>query len=88
MSNDSSGSDYYDEMATDAYKYAKDDKTFTRLERATLDLSDSLKSEFEESQPEVTGMWADMINAAMSEVNWYEIAEHLLSEVKEETEAE
>jgi hypothetical protein len=50
-------------------------------------LADQLKDSFEEAQPQLTGMWLDMLNAAMSEVNWYEIAENLLEEFREESEA-
>lgn len=54
---------------------------FTHEERATLALERLLKSEFEEAAPVLDGFWADMLNAAMSEVNWHEIAEHMIENV-------
>jgi hypothetical protein len=47
-------------------------------------LADRLKKEYEESLPEITGFAADLLNAAMSEVDWYDIAENLIAGVKEE----
>jgi hypothetical protein len=51
------------------------------------DLADALKSMHEEAMPETTGVFADLLNAAMSEVNWREIAEHYLGDLQEEVEA-
>lgn len=45
-------------------------------------LADSLKEQHEESLPELTGFAADLLNGAMSEVNWYEIAKHLIEAVQ------
>jgi hypothetical protein len=44
-------------------------------------LASQLKDQFEENAPELSGCYADLLNAALSEVNWHEIAENLLSEV-------
>jgi len=46
-------------------------------------LSQELKSEHEDAMPEVPGVFADLLSAALSEVNWYEIAESLLEDAKE-----
>ena len=85
--NEEGSSRYWDATAQEVYDEAEADSTFTREERATLTLADRLKDEFEEAQPEVTGLWADMINAAMSEVNWHEIAEHYIADVEKESES-
>lgn len=55
---------------------------FTRKHRhnAKYELADALKSQYEEAQPELDGFWADLLNAALSEVNWHEIAEHMIIE--------
>lgn len=57
--------------------------TQTREEAATIMMADILKAEHEESMPELEGVFADLLNAAMSEVNWYEIAEHAIEDAKE-----
>lgn len=44
-------------------------------------LADALKNWIEEMQPDLgASMWADMLGAAMSEVDWREIAEHYMPE--------
>ncbi len=49
-----------------------------------ITLSERLKDEHEESLPEVEGFAADLLNAAMSEVDWFEIAEHLIADSAEQ----
>ena len=89
MSNDEGSDSYWREMAQEVYDGARAEQSFTREERATLDLSDRLKSEHEEQQPDLgCTLWADMLGAAMSEVNWYEIAEHYIADVDKEAEEE
>ena len=75
-------------MAQDAYDSAEADKTFTRKERAALDLADTLKSEYEEANPlgSDASVWSDLLSAALSEVNWMEIATNMMEEVEEEEE--
>jgi hypothetical protein len=48
------------------------------------DLETTLKDYIEELKPEVEGMWADLLNAALSEVNWRELAENYYNEAHEE----
>jgi hypothetical protein len=88
MDNDEGSCDYWRDRAREILAEAKrvPSDTFTPAEDATISLSDEIKEQHEEAQPEVTGVFADLINAAMSEVNWYEIAEHYVSEVAEEEE--
>jgi hypothetical protein len=95
MGNEEGSYRYYGELAQECYDEAEADDTFTREERATLDLSDRLKDEYEEAsqaileQSKVTAsVWADLLGAALSEVNWHEIAEHLIEDCEKEAEAE
>jgi len=94
-SNDQGSDEYYRETAQDAYDNAEEETRadgtvlFTREERATLTLADRLKDEHEERQSEltgVTGVFSDLLSAALSEVNWHEIAEHYISDVDKESE--
>lgn len=85
IDNEEGSSRYWDEAAQEVYDEAEAEKSFTRDERATLTLADRLKDEFEEAQPELAGFWADLLNAAMSEVNWYEIAEHYIADVEKDS---
>ncbi len=88
IDNEQGSSEYWAEQASEAWEtgeYKRAYSSQTRKESASCILADRLKDEFEEAQPEVTGMWADLLNAAMSEVDWYEIAENMLEEFEEET---
>lgn len=84
LDNDNGSADYWAERANEIYQNATDDKTFTtKEERATLDLADELKAEFEDNTPTVTGCYADLLNAALSEVHWYEIAENYIETLEQ-----
>lgn len=55
---------------------------FTQEERATFDLAKRLKDEIEESMPDLgSSIWADLLNAALSEVNWHEMAASMIDDV-------
>src|SRR5438445_13024723 len=86
IDNEEGSSRYWDEVAQEVYDESQADAPFTRDERATLDLADRLTDEIEQAQPEVTGFWADMLNAAMSEVNWHEISEHYIADADTDSE--
>lgn len=81
IDNDEHSSSYWAETAEECYRDASADRTFLRLENATSDLADRLKSEHEDAMPEVQGVWSDLLGAALSEVNWHEIAENMLADV-------
>ena len=83
------GSDrYWRDVAQEVYDDAEADETFTRAERATLDLADRLKDEITEANPlaDDATFFADILGAALSEVNWYEIAEHWIEDIDEPVE--
>ena len=88
IDNEQGSCEYWDEVAQETWNDASADRTFTRDERAALTLSDRLKDEFEEAQPIVEGFWADLLGAAMSEVNWHEIAKHYIDDVEKTVEEE
>lgn len=93
MDNDEGAQRHYAEAAQDAYDNAEGGKVYasqTRKENAACSLADILKDEHEERASELglldgakTGVFSDLFGAALSEVNWYEIAESLLDEVDE-----
>lgn len=74
------------EMTQAAYDATDEDQTHAeRLEEAASDLSRQIQEWVEsEMLPDLGAcMASDLLNAAMSEVDWYEIAENWLSEVDE-----
>ena len=59
---------------------------FTRDEKAVLALEKQLKAHFESESPlDDANVWADLLNAALSEVNWHEIAQGIVEGVSKET---
>jgi hypothetical protein len=79
---------YWAEQAEHAWKEAEATSTWTREESAVFALADSLKAEFEEGKENLLEtakaectVWADLLGAALSEVNWREIAEHYIADV-------
>lgn len=78
---------YWNEQAEEIYKRAKPSfSSDTQEQAATRDLADALKESHEQEieEKELTGFYADLMNAALSEVNWHEIAEHYINEVAAE----
>lgn len=50
---------------------------------ATYQLSQAIKAEVEEFQPDLeASMYSDLLGSALSDVNWYEIAEHYTEEIE------
>lgn len=83
IDNDQGSQSYWIEEAERAYNNAETGDTFTKSEQAALDLDDILKSwheEIAEQSGVPTGFVADLFNAAMSEVNWHEIAASLIED--------
>jgi len=44
-------------------------------------MAQRLKDEHEENRPEVQGTYGDLLDAALSEVDWYEIAESYVEDL-------
>ena len=88
MDNDEGAQSYWREQAESALENPGSyyTKCLTRKERAAIALADSIKAQHEEAQPEVSGVFADLLNAAMSEVNWREIAINLIDDAADEME--
>ena len=82
MSNDEGSQAHYDELARDLL--SEDDDPEDEVDRV-CQLADMLKDEHEEGAEVcgASGVFADLIGAALSEVNWYEIAEPLIEAARE-----
>jgi hypothetical protein len=64
-----------------SYHYWRDQVQETLEDKQNRDdavyaISKALKDEIEDQQPELSGCYSDLLSAAISEVNWYEIAEN------------
>lgn len=84
LNNEQGSYSYCTEEAQRCYDEASGED---RLPDATNELAEVIKSLFEQEADENTpqcGWMADAVNAYLSEVDWYEIAEHYLSDVEKE----
>lgn len=97
MDNDGGSQEFYSDMAQIQIEAAQDkhdagmDFPSEVLQDAQYDLAEALKESHEEMLECLnmqTGVFADLLGAAMSEVNWYEIAKHLVDDAKENMLAE
>ena len=82
MGNGEGSQAYFSEMAEEAVKRNRDD-----MDRAKWELAESIKAYHEEALPDVQGFAADLLGAALSEVDWDEIAGNLIDNAKEALEA-
>lgn len=97
MDNEQSSQEHWSERATEALREAGETMSanfrmtgvepFTTEEKAAFALAKELKAQHEESLPELDGFAADLLSAAMSEVNWHEIAKSLLDDCEKPVEA-
>jgi hypothetical protein len=70
-------------MAEESWEEAEADDHFTRSQRARIDFADDLKEWIAAGQPELeASLWSDLLSAALSEVDWLEIADNWLSEME------
>ena len=82
MDNEQGSYSYWREVAQGCYDDADERYGLTRDDRAASNLADCLKSEYEDAQPDLgASVWADLLGAAMSEVNWHEIAVAMIEDV-------
>lgn len=72
------------EMAQRAWDEAEQDDKEDQLNDAKRALADSLKDWIEEMNPLASdaSVFADLLGAALGEVDWYEIAENFLEDVE------
>jgi hypothetical protein len=83
MDNEQGTYDYWREVAREVSSDLEEPtNSMTKMDEAIYLLADRLKDHHEENRPELPGVYGDLIGAALSEVNWQEIAEHLLENVE------
>ena len=78
MDNDESSQRYWDRQAKEAVR------DFEGPEGCIDVLADMLEDWHKEDMPKVKGVYADLLNASLSEVNGHEIARNLVEEYREE----
>jgi len=93
IDNDQSSYSQRQELAQQAWDDAESERGYssqTREDSAKYLLSKALESWIEEDNPLASdaSLFSDLLSAALSEVNWYEIAENFLEDVDKEEEEE
>lgn len=88
IDNDEGGQSYWLEAAQDAYDNARASSYASRSEMAKYSLADRMKDEMEDGKDEMllaakqsASLWADLLGAALCEVDWHELAEHYLADI-------
>jgi hypothetical protein len=76
MDNDQKLYEYYGDITRE--EISKDKQS------ATYKLSTTLREQFDEGTPGIEGLYLDLLNGAMREINWHEITKHLVERVEEE----
>jgi tryptophanyl-tRNA synthetase len=69
-------SDHWAEVARELVENDED------LDECQRQLADQMENEFEEFQPELKGVYADLLSAATQEINWDEIASNYIQDCK------
>ena len=81
MDNDEGTYGYWAATAQEVWDDTEGDDTFTHAESAAIELAKLLEREIEESAPDLgASVWSDFLAAAISEVNWHEIAADLIED--------
>ena len=86
LGNEQATSDYWDDVARNCLIEAREaaqveSGTWTIAEAATYDLAAQMKEDICSGSPlEEADMYTDLLNAALSSVDWDEIAGHLVTE--------
>jgi hypothetical protein len=84
IDNEQGSYGYWREQARENYRTAVDRGTGRdRAEEAATSLAQQLKEEIEEGNPlaDKPSLYSDLLGAAISETNWYEIAKNWIDEV-------
>jgi len=88
MDNDENMQSHLRQVAADEIEKAMVNSSdwMDAVEEATQALASAMQENHDEGCAEVTGVFADLLNSALGEVNWDEIAERMVSAAAEEME--
>jgi hypothetical protein len=89
MDNEQGSQEYFREKAREIYGGPRNPYRdhMTRAADAGLAFADWLKEYHEENGPALRGVYGDLLTAALSSVNWDEIARHYIEAIEEEANA-
>ena len=81
MDNDFGSYLYWTERAREIARTSHPSEYLTRYAMAEMQLAEALKAGHEDAQPELPGVFGDLLQAALDSVDWHEIAASLLEDV-------
>ena len=87
LDNEQGSYDYWREAALEAYRSPAENRYMDPDARRRLTLVERLRTEIkDEGIPDElsSGLYSDLLNAALSEVDWYDLARHYLDEIQDE----
>src|SRR4051812_21796931 len=85
LSNDQNTYEYWRDLARGTWRHAEATDILTREQVARHELAKQLKNQIEEFNPcPKPGYYSDLLNAALSEINWHEVAEDFLEGIPDE----
>jgi hypothetical protein len=89
MDNERGSQEYFREQAREIYDGHEPipDTRLTRAEVTRFRFADWLEEYHEEHGPALRGVYGDLLGAALSSVNWDEIARHYIEAIEEEANA-
>ena len=83
MTGDQPSDKRWRQVARRAWESAKADATFSRSENARITLAEWLDQEITAGNPvEGATLWSDLVNSALSEVDWHELANAFLADME------
>ncbi len=89
MNNDQGSYERYRELAREIREIQgrKAAEYLSKREVEVVALAEALREEFEEDSPvaQHISVYADLMNAALAEVDWHELASNLLDDITEES---
>ena len=80
MDNDAGAQPYWLERAHETYDAAEPKYSLSKKDMAASDLADMIQEEHENNAPSLDGAYSDLLTAALSSVNWREIALNIMSD--------
>ena len=83
MDNDAGAQGYWTERAREVYESAEPKYSLSKKDIAASELADEIQAQHDENAPSLDGPYADLLSAALSSVNWREIALNVMSDEEE-----
>ena len=80
IDNDQGSQEYWQERAEACLQDAIDNDESDITASAAQALADELESSHDDNMPEVSGVYSDLLQAAMQAIDWREIADSMLSD--------